>query len=102
MDQIDESKVTRTQIGIRFIYTLLFLIIFEVLKLVIQITVVFQFAYLFIMREYSAPLRSFSNRVSIYLYKVVRYVTLNENGKPFPFAEFPVEVEQAEERVKFD
>ena len=102
MDQMEENKVTRTQIGIRFIYTLLFLIIFEVLKMVIQVTVLFQFAYLLITREYSAPLRSFSNRVSTYLYKVVRYATMNENGKPFPFTDFPVEVEPAEERVKFD
>jgi len=102
MDQIEEGKPTRTQIIVRFLYTILYLIIFEVLKLVIQVTVLFQFVCLIITREHSAPLRSFSNRVSTYLYKVVRYTTLNENGKPFPFSDFPTELEPADQQVNFD
>jgi hypothetical protein len=59
-----ESKtIPRKKIAIRWLYTVLFFIIFEILKTIIQ--------------------------VSVYAYKVLRYVTLNENKKPYPFRDFP-------------
>ena len=48
MNNIQEIAVTRKEIGIRFLVTLLYLIVFEILKTVIQLTVIFQFIYLFI------------------------------------------------------
>jgi len=102
MSDMEEIKASRKQITVRLLFTLLFLIIFEVLKLVIQVTVVFQFVYLLITRKYSNPLRSFSNKVSTYLYKIIRYMTLNDNCRPFPFNDFPAAMEQAEEPVSFD
>ncbi|NLI83372.1 MAG: DUF4389 domain-containing protein [Deltaproteobacteria bacterium] len=102
VDYVEDTSVTRKQVGIRLLYTLLFLIIFEVLKLIIQITVLFQFVYLLITKDYIKPLRRFSDRLSTYAYKVIRYVTLNENQRPFPFADFPAEAEQAEETVRFE
>lgn len=101
-DYIEEGTGTRKQIGIRLLYTLLCLIVFEILKLIIQVTVLFQFVYLLITKNYSQPLKSFSNRLATYAYKVIRYVTLNDNQRPFPFSEFPAEMEKAEDPVRFD
>lgn len=102
VEYVEETSVTRKQIGVRLLYTLLFLIVFEVLKLIIQVAVLFQFVYLLITKGYSKPLRSFSDRLSSYVYRVIRYVTLNENQRPFPFSEFPPEMEQSEEPVRFE
>jgi hypothetical protein len=102
MENMDEIKSSRKQIAIRALYTLLYLIILEILKLVVQVTAVFQFVYLLISGQYSKPLRTFSNKVATYMYKIVRYVTLNDNHRPFPFNEFPAEAEQPEEHVRFD
>jgi hypothetical protein len=102
MDDMEDVKVSRGKIGVRLLYTLLYLIVFEVLKLVVQITVLFQFVYLLITQKYSEPLRSFSNKVSTYAYQIIRYTTLNDNHRPFPFSEFPTEIEKPEDPVKFD
>ncbi|RMF94177.1 MAG: DUF4389 domain-containing protein [Nitrospinota bacterium] len=96
-----EVTASRKQIAIRLLYTLLYLVIFEILKTIIQITVIFQYIYLLVARRYSNPLRTFANRVTTYAYKVMRYLTLNENGRPFPFQEFPPEMERPEEEVTF-
>ncbi len=101
-EYVEESGVTRKQIGMRLLYTVLFLIVFEVLKLIIQVTVLFQYVYLLITKDYSKPLRSFSDRLAAYAYKVIRYMTLNENQRPFPFSEFPAEGEKSEEQVRFE
>jgi hypothetical protein len=101
MNPTHSSNTSRKQIAIRLLYTLLYLVVFELLKAMIQLTVLFQFIYLLITCNYSDPLRRFSNKISTYAYKVMRYLTLNENLRPFPFSDFPGEMEQPEEEVVF-
>jgi len=101
MNKIQPTVLSRKGIAIRLLYTFFFLIVFEILKIIIQVTVVFQYIYLFITRTYSEPLRKFSNKVSIYTYRVMRYITLNENGLPFPFSDFPKEADPPEPDAHF-
>jgi hypothetical protein len=94
--------LSRKKIGIRLLYTVFFLIVFEILKIIVQVTVLFQYVYLFITKTYSKPVRKFSNKVSSYAYRVMRYVTLNENALPFPFADFPEETDAPVSPVRFE
>lgn len=84
-----EIDVERMDILKRFLITVVCLIVFELVRILVHATVFFQFLYMLIARKQSEPLRKFSNRLSCYVYKLLRYATLNENGKPFPFSEFP-------------
>lgn len=102
MNGTEKPKSMRGKIGMRLLYTLLYLIILEVLKFVIQVTVLFQFIYLLITQKYSEPLKDFSNKVATYAYRIIRYTTLNENLKPFPFNEFPKDCEKPDDQVDFD
>jgi hypothetical protein len=94
-------QAPRKTIAIRLLYTLMFLIIFELLKLILVLSTVFQYIYLLIFGKHSEPLRLFCNKLSTYAYKVIRYVTLNDNIRPFPFAEFPSEMEPPEPQVTY-
>jgi len=93
------KKKTRGKIFIRLLITILYLIILEVIRAIIQLTVLFQYIALLITKKWIKPLRKFSNHLALYQYTVVRYVTLNLNEKPFPFKDFPKksEIEQSEE-----
>jgi len=102
MNDIQETTVNRKNIGVRFLYTLLFVIVLEILKTIILLTVLFQFIYLFISKKYSNRVREFSNKIGTYAYKVMRYLCLNENIRPFPFTDFPTEIEKPMEMVSFD
>jgi len=66
MNEVETVKVSRKQIGIRFLYTLLYLVALEVVKMLVQVTVLLQFIYLLITGKYSDPLRNFSNRLAAY------------------------------------
>ncbi|BCS88572.1 DUF4389 domain-containing protein [Pseudodesulfovibrio sediminis] len=83
----------------RFVVTLVCMIFFEVTGLIIQLSVLFQFGYLFVTKKRSEPLRIFCNNLSQYGYRIMRYSTLNINKRPFPFAEFP-EDDECDEPVK--
>lgn len=102
MNELEAVKVSRKQIGVRFLYTLLYLVVLEVVKLVVQVSVVLQFVYLLITGKHSEPLRTFSNKLAAYAYRVIRYATLNENFRPFPFNDLPPEMERPEDRVQFN
>jgi len=94
-------ETSRKQIAIRFLFTILFLIVFEIVKTIIQVAVIFQYIYLFITKKHNEPVRNFSNKVTTYGYKVLRYLTLNENLKPFPFSEFPKEVDSPDSEIRY-
>ena len=99
---MNSSPYSRKKIAIRLLYTILFLIVFEILKIIIQLSVIFQYIYLLIAKTYNNPIRNFTNNVSVYAYKVLRYVTLNENDKPYPFKDFPKEFELPDLEVIFE
>jgi len=102
MEEQETEEISRTRIMIRLLYTLAFLIVFEVLRVIVQLTVFFQFTYLFVTKNHSPGLRNFTNQVSTYAYRLLRYVTLNENRHPFPLSDFPEEIEPSEAEVRFD
>ncbi len=101
MNEQAQEPVSRRQIAIRLLYTIIFLPIYAICNMLVVLTTVFQFALLFITQQHSEPVRTFANRVVSYAYRVWRYVSLNSSQRPFPFAEFPEDVEPPEAEVSF-
>ncbi len=101
MNEKGEAAVSRTAILVRLLYTLFFFVVFCILKAIIVLTTLFQFALLLITLKHSEPARQFANKVVTYAYRVWRYITLNENLRPFPFSEFPQEMELPDEEASF-
>ena len=100
----DESQVatSRKQVAIRLLYTLLYAAIFEVVKTIVLLITVFEYFFLLVTLRHNEPARTFANKVATYGYRLMRYVTLNENQRPFPFSEFPGEIELPDEEVRFE
>ena len=69
MDELSQGGIPRGKIGIRLIFTLLFLVILSVMHFIIQMTALIQYVVLLITRSYSEPLRSFSNKAAVYVYR---------------------------------
>jgi len=100
----DEPQVTpsRKQVAIRLLYTLLYAAIFELVKTVIFLITLFEYFILLLTLRHNEPARIFANKVATYGYRVMRYLTLNENQRPFPFSDFPAEIELPDAEVRFD
>ena len=101
MNDQPQAPLSRSQIAIRLLYTIIFLPIYGICNALVVVTTVFQFGMLFITQKHSEPVRAFANRVVSYAYRVWRYFSLNSSQRPFPFAEFPEEVEPPEAEVRF-
>lgn len=102
MEEFSQGGIPRAKIGMRLIFTLIFLVILSVMHFLIQMITLMQYVILLITRSYSEPLRSFSNKAAAYVYRLIRFITLNDNTRPFPFTEFPSEMESPEGPAKFD
>jgi hypothetical protein len=100
----DESQITtsRKQVAIRLLYTLLYVAIFELVKTVVMLITLFEYFFLLVTLRHNEPARTFANQVAAYGYRVMRYLTLNENQRPFPFSEFPEVIDPPDAEVRFD
>lgn len=92
-----DVEITRGETGVRILLTLLFFLIAEVIQAVIAVCILFELIYALVTTSPPAPrVRAFANRVVSYYYRIGRYLTYAEPCPPFPFREFPPEVEPLE------
>jgi hypothetical protein len=93
----EEAEIERSETGLRILLTLVFLLIARVVETVVVAVVVFELAYALVTRTPpSERVRRFANRAVAYFYRLGRYLTYNEAQPPFPFADFPREIEPPE------
>ncbi|CAB5079268.1 hypothetical protein D3OALGB2SA_250 [Olavius algarvensis associated proteobacterium Delta 3] len=55
MNDIQKYTIERKKIAIRLLYTILNVVVLEILKAIIYVTVIFQYTYLFIFRTPTSP-----------------------------------------------
>lgn len=90
----NDTYIERKDTGIRIILSAIFLLIAEVSKIILGLLTLFALGWTLITRQPpNAQVRRFANRVVSYQYHVFRYLTYNEETRPFPFSDFPAEVE---------
>ena len=86
----DETVISRGDTGIRLLYTILFLIIRELLKTLTGLVVLFELLFTLITKQApSERVTRFAHQVVWYSYVIGRYITYNQEEPPFPFADFP-------------
>jgi hypothetical protein len=89
-----EGEIDRVDTGIRILLTLVFFLIARVGEAVLVAVIVFELLFTLVTKQPpSLRVRQFANRVIAYLYRTARYLTYNEPRAPFPFQDFPPEVE---------
>ncbi len=90
----DAGEIDRVDTLIRLLVTLLFFVIARAAEAVLGVVIAFELVYALATRQLpSRRVRDFANRVIAYLYRIGRYMTYNESAAPFPFRDFPPEVE---------
>ena len=91
----DNMPIDRKETVVRILLTLLFVVIVErIIEAILAVIILFELAYALITRRPPGErVRRFANRTLSYLYRITRFLTYNEPEPPFPFADFPSEVE---------
>jgi hypothetical protein len=94
LEELEGEEISRGETGIRILLSLLFALVWSVVEMVLLALVVFELAFALITER--APgdrIRGFANRVVSYAYRIFRYLTYNDEVAPFPFSDWPSEIE---------
>lgn len=87
-------EIPRSETALRIALTILFGLVRGIVESVLGVIVVFELAWTFITRQpVDARIRALANRVLALDYRMGRYLTYNESEVPFPFADFPDDLE---------
>jgi len=89
MDQDLKEKLTSKSKWIRLLFMILFGIIINIVEMVIWIIAAFQFIVTLFIGKPNANLATFSDGLTTYAYQMMRYLTYNNEVKPFPFTPWP-------------
>ncbi len=82
----------------RGLHMVIFAIIYSVAEVVLTAVVVFQFATHLFTGRANERLVAFGRILSVYLYRILLFLTYNTEDRPFPFAPWPKADEAAESR----
>lgn len=95
--EFDTSEFTEIERGdtfVRIALTLLFAIVNSVVNWVLGVAIAFELLWTLVAKLPPSPqIRGLGNRWVAFQYRIGRYMTYNESTVPFPFSEFPAEVE---------
>lgn len=73
----------------RLVYTLLFVVAFNVAEFVLWTVTAIQFLFKLVTGDPNARLRDFGQGLGTFIYDVVLFLTFRSEHKPFPFAPWP-------------
>ena len=89
-----DDEIERRETAMRMLLSLLYLLIGRAIETVLFLVILFELIYTLATKEPPGErVRNFANRVLSYFYRIGRFLTYNEHQAPFPFADFPAEVE---------
>ena len=86
-DNIKESLKDNST-WMRVLYMAIFVIIFNIVELLIAALVIFQVLVLLFTGEKNRRLLGFGSTLSLYVYRILQFLTFNSEEKPFPFADW--------------
>ena len=91
----DNPPIDRQETALRILLTLLFAVmVARIIEVILALVILFALVYALVTRRPPGErVRRFANQTLSYLYRILRFLTSNEPEPPFPFAEFPPEVE---------
>ncbi len=83
------EKLTDKNKWIRGLYMLLFALIFNIAEILVAAVAAFQFVAFLFTGKTNEHLMIFGQRLSIFIYQIMQFLTFNSEDKPYPFSPWP-------------
>lgn len=89
--------LSRKNVVVRLLFVLLYCVVSLLLIFAVLVLTVIQFAILLITARHMDAIKTLAHRLTVQTYRMLRYITLNENQKPYPFGRIADILEAPEE-----
>lgn len=74
---------------LKTLFIILFSVVYRILDIVVLLLVIVQWGFRLTTGEVNPALNEFSNGLANYVAQILRYITGNDDTKPFPFTDWP-------------
>jgi len=89
VEQETKDNVTKKSTWLRFLYMILFAIIFNIAEVIVVVVVVVQFIAKLFTGDVHERLQGFGDSIALYIAEIIRYLTFHTEEVPFPFGDWP-------------
>jgi hypothetical protein len=83
------QHLTSRTTWLRFVYMVLFVVLWGVSRIVLGAVVIMQFLWVLLSGESNPRLAMLGQTLATYSYEVILYLTFNTERQPFPFSDWP-------------
>ena len=83
------EKLTDKNKWLRGLYMLLFALIYNIAEILVAAVAAFQFVASLFTGKTNEQLIAFGQRLSIFIYQIIQFLTFNSEEKPYPFSPWP-------------
>lgn len=91
MDDQMKARLTSSNLWMRALYMIFFVIAYGVAELLIALIAIFQFLTILFTGSANAPLLRLGRNLGEYVFQILQFQTFNSEDKPFPFSDWPDE-----------
>ena len=91
MDDTTRERLIDSNIWLRGLYMVLFVIAYNVAEVILILVALFQFVTVLITGSANEAVLRFGRNLSIYVEEIFEFLTFNSEVRPFPFEPFPNE-----------
>jgi hypothetical protein len=84
-----KENVKDSSVWKHLLFMLLFGFLYSVAEVVLVAVVVFQFLFVLFTGNKNDRLLDLGSKISNYIYQVLRYLTYNNDERPYPFSDWP-------------
>lgn len=87
--QVNTKRERAEYLVIRLLFMILFFIIYRICSLVLFITSLVQYCFQVFKGESHSGLSSFNKSLSLYIFAQAKFLSFQEEDKPYPFTDWP-------------
>lgn len=87
--ELEKEQHDSSDLLIRGLYMLLFVVLYSITELVVAAVVIIQFLIHLLLKETNKQLLDFGHSLGRYIYQILLFQTFNTEEKPFPFNDWP-------------
>ena len=90
----EDTEADEDPVLLRLLYAVFFYFLYAMSRFVIGVVAIVQFLHILLTEEYQEDLMRFSRSLTRFISQAVAYMTWVSNKKPFPFSDWPSDVNE--------
>ncbi|MGR6874634.1 DUF4389 domain-containing protein [Pseudomonas sp. HK3] len=91
MDKQWKDNIKSESFWLRSVFMVLFFVVYRIVDILVLLVAISQWFYVLLTGDANQGLSNFAKGLSLYVAQIIDYLSYNNEEKPYPFTDWPVE-----------